>query len=64
MPGKDTAGLVPFSDLVELGEKKAEAYVEFSIVPGKGLTILIDSTEFEVCQVELAGMVLVGYQKE
>ena len=60
MPGRDTAGLVPFSDLVELGEKNEEEYVESSVVPDEGLAILIDPSVYEICQVELIGLVLVG----
>ena len=42
VPGKDPASLLPFSNLVELDDKKEEEYVESSVVPG---AILIDSPE-------------------
>ena len=49
VPGKDPAGLFPFSDLVKLDEKKEEEYVESSVVPNEGLAIFVDPPVYEVC---------------
>ena len=64
MPDDDTASLVPFSDLVEVGVKAEDEYVGSSAVPGDKLAILLNLLVLEVSENKLECIVCVRYQEE
>ena len=63
MPSRDTASLIPFSDLVEVDVKAEEEYVGSSVVPGDKLAFPLNLLVLEVSENKLECVVLVGYQE-
>ena len=60
VPARDTASLVPFSNLVEIYVKAEDEYVDSSVVPGNELAILLNLLVLEVSKNELECVVPVG----